>query len=404
MQQLGGMLGLFCGPQQTTQLDTVHKVSVDAPSVDSTDATVDRAAEKEALPEARVVVPLTASVLREGMDASAAGILPWDGRRFRRVKQLQEAKRNHGCVELMREGGTFVAVKKMPTRWIRGSPDEFDSRYPDASERPWMDVGLVRRLNELRFPYSVKLLGVFADHESTYVVSSLASEGDLFAWCDCDPKPGLKREAAMYPLVNQIFVGVRWLHDLGIAHRDLSLENLLLHNENGDLRIKIIDFGMSTLDAKATAEIRGKQSYQAPEIHLPQPFDTIMTDPFSLGVVLFAMGAQDYPWSSTKRKTCELFEYVCMFGFTKFLSKRRLRKGGGESLAEVFSPNFTALLVGLLAKDAGKRLTLGEKCFETPEHSSDRRTSVWDCRWMQQPLVATTEGSMAAAPCGAVCT
>jgi len=319
------------------------------------------------------------------------------------VKQLQEAKRNHGCVELMREGGTFVAVKKMPTRWIRSSPDEFDSRYPDASERPWLDIGLVRRLNELRFPYAVKLLGVFTDHESTYVVSSLASEGDLFAWCDCDPKPGLKREAAMHPLVKQIFTGVRFLHDLGVAHRDLSLENLLLHNENGDMRVKIIDFGMATLDKSVSAEIRGKQSYQAPEMHLPQPFDTQMTDPFALGVVLFAMAAQDYPWSATKRKTCELFEYVCMFGFTKFLGKRRLRKGGGESLAEVFSPNFTALLVGLLAKDAGKRTTLGENVFETPENGSDRRASVWECKWMQQPLVTTTEGG-STTPCGAVCT
>jgi serine/threonine protein kinase len=389
MQQLGGVLGLFCRPQQTAPLDSVHKVFGSPPRspkthevpVDNTDDAVDQMADKEA----HVVVPLTPSSLREGMDASAAGILPWDGRRFRKVKQLQEAKRNHGCVELMREGGTFVAVKKMPTRWVRGSPDEFDARYPVSSERPWFDVGLVRRLNEIRYPYCVKLVGIFADDESTYVVSSLASEGDLFAWCDLDPKPGPRREAAMYPLVSQIFTGVRWLHDLGIAHRDLSLENLLLHNDNGDLRIKIIDFGMSTLERWASAEVRGKQSYQAPEMHLPQPFDTFMTDPFSLGVVLFAMGAQDYPWSATTRKTCELFEYVCMFGLPKFLCKRQLRKGGGESIAEVFSPSFTALLTGLLANDAGKRFTLGEKCFETAENGNGaRRNSVWDCEWMQR--------------------
>jgi serine/threonine protein kinase len=279
----------------------------------------------------------------------------------------------------------------MPTRWIRGSPDEFDARYPGSSERPWVDVGLVRRLNKIGYPYAVKLLGVFVDSDSTYVVSSLASEGDLFAWCDGDPKPGPEREATMYPLVSQIFTGVRWLHDLGIAHRDLSLENLLLHNDKGDLRIKIIDFGMSTMSRSVSEEVRGKQSYQAPEIHLTHPVDTFMTDPFSLGVVLFAMGAQDYPWSSTKRKTCELFEYVCMFGFSKFLSKRRLRKGGGESLAEVFSPSFTALLVGLLARDPGKRLTLGETCFETTDNSDNAgRTSVWDCEWIQH-FLATTE-------------
>jgi len=380
-------LGLFCGPQPTAQLDTPQKDR--QVLADSTDSPVDRAAEREAPLEAHVVVPMTPEFLREGMNAAAAGIQPWDDRRFRRVKQLQEAKRNHGCVELMREGGTFVAVKKMPTRWMRGSPDEFDARYPGTSEKPWQDVGLVRLLNEIRYPYCVKLVGIFRDEESTYVVSSLASEGDLFGWCENEPKPGPKREAAMYPLVNQILTGVRWLHDLGVAHRDLSLENLLLHNDNGNLRINIIDFGMATLEQSATAEIMGKQSYQAPEIHLPQPFDTFMTDAFSLGVVLFAMAAQDYPWSSTKRKTCELFEYVCMFGLTKFLSKRRLRKGSGECLADVFSPSFTAMLAGLLDKDVGKRFTLGDRYSGTTAGSgSALRRSVFDSEWIRHHVAA----------------
>jgi len=358
--------------------DRTAETSPDDVAAESTDDADDQTVEKEA----HVVVPLTPSLLRDRMDACAAGILSWDGQRFRRVRKLQEAKRNHGCVDLMRDGGVFVAVKKMPTRWTGTSPSEFDARHPQASERPWADAGLVSFLSDNRFPYCVKLLGVFVDSDSIYVVSSWASEGDLFGWCECDPKPGLKREAVMYPLVEQIFAGVRWLHDLGVAHRDLSLENLLLHTEDGEQRIKIIDFGMSTLDRSVSDEVRGKLSYQAPEIHLPQPFDTFMTDSFSLGVVLFAMGAQDYPWSSTKPKACALFEYVSTFGLTRFLSKRRLRKGGGETLAEVFSPSFTALLVGLLAKDAGKRLTLGEKCFETSEIGNDaRRASVWDSGW-----------------------
>ncbi|CAK0844077.1 unnamed protein product [Prorocentrum cordatum] len=188
-----------------------------SPSHDASSESTDEAAEQEA----HVVASLTPSLLRERMDASAADVLPWDSHRFRRVKQLQDAKRNHGCVELMRQGSTFVAVKKMPTRWIRRSPSEFDAVNPHSSERPWVDVGLVRILNEIQFPYCVKLLGVFVDRDNTYVASSLASEGDLFAWCDRDPKPGPKREAAMYPLVEQIFAGVRRLHDLGVAHRDL---------------------------------------------------------------------------------------------------------------------------------------------------------------------------------------
>jgi serine/threonine protein kinase len=428
MQHLGGMLGLFCGTPAVTVSDT-QKVSPSAPVIETVsprepkgsfdDGACDVPEEwevkvgppaarqimegnagqshglepsQEEQEEAPEIVPLTDEKLIEGMEAAASAVEPWDEQRFQRVKQLQEAKRNHGCVELMNEGGTFVAVKKMPRRWIRDTPRQFDERNLDAAERPWADIALVRHLNDIRFPYVVKLIGIFFDDESAYIVSGLASEGDLFGWCDGDPKPGPRREAVMQPLVTQIFKGVQWLHDLGIAHRDLSLENILLHNESGDLKIKIIDFGMATLEQSVTAEIRGKQSYQAPEMHLVAPFDTFMTDPFALGVVLFAMGAQDYPWSSTKRKSCELFEYVCMFGFQKFLSKRRLRKGGGETLAEVFSRPFTELMVGLLAKDPQKRLTLGERRFANAD-GVPTRSSVWDCKWMHTPLVGASESS-----------
>ena len=31
---------------------------------------------------------------------------------------------------------------------------------------------------------------------------------------------------------------------------------------------------------------------------------------FALGVSVFAMAVQDYPWTSTKKSSCQLFEYI----------------------------------------------------------------------------------------------
>ena len=49
-----------------------------------------------------------------------------------------------------------------------------------------------------------------------------------------------EREIKFYSL--QLILGLRYLHDSDIMHRDLKLENLLL-DENGYL--KIVDFGVA---------------------------------------------------------------------------------------------------------------------------------------------------------------
>lgn len=325
---------------------------------------------------------ITQSVLQEAMDRAAASMDKWDEDEMILDSLIQEAVRNHGRVDLMhrKKDRQKFAVKRMPNRWVREGPADFNEQYPTASERPWVDIGLVRQLNSIKYPYACELHGVFRDSENTYVCSSLATKGDLFAWCDKDPKPGSAREEVMIPLAVQIFSAVRLLHELGIAHRDLSLENILLTEVEGDTRVQVIDFGMSTTNRFCRKEVRGKQSYQAPEMHTAPQYDAFLADAFSLGVVLFAMAVQDYPWTSTKKNTCQLFEYITTFGFQKFLKKRKLRKGKGEHLSEVFSAELADLLQGIFQVEATQRLCLGESCYGS---GSEAMESVWDRSWIK---------------------
>lgn len=317
----------------------------------------------------------------------ALGATVWNPTVFSMVKNLQDAVRNHGRVDLMRRkdrfGGTMVAVKRMPTGWVMTSQKEFDTKYPTSSEKPWLDMALVRHLKTLEFPFLCEFIGLYRDYEATFVVSSLATEGDLFTWCDCDPLPGNAREATMLPLIRQIFDAVRLLHDLGVAHRDLSLENILLSDEGGgNLRIRLIDFGMATLKRICPAQLVGKASYQAPEMHSSSGYDAFAADDFSIGVVVFAMASQDYPWASTEQGSCQLFEYVRLFGIRKFLEKRRLRKGVAAGtpnarLIEVFSPALVDLVEGLLQFQVTDRWTLGEECFATVKGRKSALQSPW---------------------------
>ena len=82
---------------------------------------------------------------------------------------------------------------------------------------------------------------------------------------------------------------IKELHDYGIIHRDLKLENILIDDSNeNDFKIKIIDFGLSVvLTSKAkTNENYGTFIYSSPEVLLSIPYNNKI-DCWSLGVIFF---------------------------------------------------------------------------------------------------------------------
>lgn len=304
----------------------------------------------------------------------ASAMQAWDPADFHLVKILQEAPRNQGVVKLMRSlasGGDFVAVKQMPNSWVRSSDAEFSEHYSGSLERPWFDIGLTSYLRTQQFPYICEPRGIFRDTKSTYVVSSFATEGDLFGWLDRDPTPGPEREAMVRPIMHQVFSAVKWLHDLGIAHGDISLENILVTNENDKLQVKLIDFGMAKL-SQTSSVAGGKRSYMAPEMHTGEEYDTFLADAFSLGVVLFSLVAGLYPWLSTIRGKDKHFDFVAVHGFCKYVRLRKVFKGT-KTLKDIFSPYLVVLLEGLLTVQPSMRVTLGEECW-----ANEGRNSVLD--------------------------
>jgi len=316
--------------------------------------------------------------LHQGYDPSE--VQPWEPVRFEVIRKLQDATRNRGQVILMRDTTEkrLVAVKQMPTRWVGCSHAEFVIEHPSETELPWQDVGCLSFLNSVSYAYACQLLGVYRDDAYTYVVTSFATEGDLFSWCEGGVAPGRDRETVVQPIARQIMEGIQQLHDFGIAHRDLSLENILMSKADDDsLHIRIIDFSMASTMRTFRNCIRGKASYQAPELHADKQYDAYLSDAFSLGVTLYAVLLKDYPWLSTRPGGCKCFEYVRKHGFRAYLAKRKLRNST-QKVVEFMSEPLMELLEGLLAFDPASRLTLGERCW------ASQRRSVWDLKWMHE--------------------
>ena len=76
---------------------------------------------------------------------------------------------------------------------------------------------------------------------------------------------------------------------LGIVHRDISPQNILVSFEGG---VKVVDFGIAKAADQATVTrsgvLKGKYSYMSPEQASGQPIDH-RTDIFALGVVMYEL-------------------------------------------------------------------------------------------------------------------
>ena len=110
---------------------------------------------------------------------------------------------------------------------------------------------------------------------------------------------------------SQIARGLAAAHEQGLIHRDVKPANVLL--ENGVERVKLTDFGLARAADDAaitrTGEIAGTPQYMSPEQAEGKPVD-FRSDLFSLGCVLYAMGAGRPPFRGNSavavlRKVCD---------------------------------------------------------------------------------------------------
>lgn len=312
-----------------------------------------------------------------------SAVLPWVPGQYQMVGTLQQpSQQGSARVDLMRnmmEGG-FVVVKSMPISFSKTGAMEYQRAHPGAREQPWADLAIVRHLNRLGFPHVCEAIGAYQDSQHSYFVTSCATGGDLCSWRLDAPRPGPQREAEMRPIARQVIRAVRWLHDLDICHRDICMENLVLHeNPDGSMQVKLTGFGAATLSRRCSQEVRGKPAYQAPELHLAKGYDAFLSDAFAVGVALFTLAANEHPWRSTRPGECSTFGFCSTFGLRKMMQERKLRQCGGSCVAEVLSPQLVELLQGLLALQPRRRLTLGELAWGT----SCIRQSVRSMGWMR---------------------
>ncbi|CAD7973097.1 unnamed protein product [Amoebophrya sp. A120] len=101
----------------------------------------------------------------------------------------------------------------------------------------------------------------------------------------------------------QICDGIEYLHHNLVVHRDIKLENLLLHHNSHGVTIKIVDFGFAVKLQTPTQKLKvfcGTPSYMSPEIVAGKEYSGFQSDVWALGVVLYVLLCGRFPFKANQ--------------------------------------------------------------------------------------------------------
>ncbi|KAH9813754.1 kinase-like domain-containing protein [Melampsora americana] len=187
----------------------------------------------------------------------------------------------------------------------------------DQNERMKSSVGReIGVLQHIRHPLLVGMSAAFetVDTLHTVLVLEHVGGGELFDLVGrahaCFTNEFVRRT------MGELIAAIGWMHQLGLVHRDIKLENILLTrplfvNGSSELplrsepMIKLTDFGLSRfidLEGSLLSTRCGSEEYAAPELILGKAYDGRKTDVWALGVVGYGIIVGRLPFGGSSRR------------------------------------------------------------------------------------------------------
>ncbi|KAJ6596805.1 other/HAL protein kinase [Mycena vulgaris] len=205
-----------------------------------------------------------------------------------------------GTVRLIKgstkSGGSIFAVKQFRPKRAGESEKEYQKKVTAE-----FCVG-----STLKHPNIIATVDIVSDHGHYYEVMEYAPF-DLFSVV----MSGKMCRPEIYCVFRQVCEGVEYLHEMGLAHRDLKLDNCVMTTDNV---VKLIDFGTATVfhyPGKALTPatgIVGSDPYLAPEVLSGEPYDPRKTDVWSVAIMFMCMVLRRFPWKIPNPKTDPSFK------------------------------------------------------------------------------------------------
>ncbi|MDP1793084.1 MAG: serine/threonine-protein kinase, partial [Acidimicrobiales bacterium] len=117
------------------------------------------------------------------------------------------------------------------------------------------------------------------------LVMDLAAEGDLRTALRGGDEP---TPSEMLQIADDVLAGLEALHAVGVLHRDVKPENVMLERVDGQLRARLGDLGIARQAdrTRSTGSVLGTDLYIAPEVH-DGAAPSVSADLWAVGYVLY---------------------------------------------------------------------------------------------------------------------
>ena len=199
-----------------------------------------------------------------------------------------------------------VAIKRIPIHF-------------QDNEVHW--TNLQREIENLRLldsPYVTKLLDEpFEDDDYYYLVLEYCNGGTLLDFVINNPPFSME---AIRDISSQLVTGIGKMHASNMAHRDLKLDNILLHTDPGSLPIiKLADLGLSKAFTGTAGTAVGSKGYCSPQILKSLTF-THKCDVWSFGVMLYQLAFKTFPFGTYNAYDINVDAGICYIPQTRDFS------------------------------------------------------------------------------------
>jgi len=137
-------------------------------------------------------------------------------------------------------------------------------------------------------PHIVKFVDWFESKDKYYIITQLATGGELFDRI-CDKGRFTEKDASQ--TIRQVLEAVNYLHSKDVVHRDLKPENLLYLTRDDHSDLVLADFGIAKhLDSPdgVLKTMAGSFGYAAPEVMMKRGHSKPV-DMWSLGVITYTL-------------------------------------------------------------------------------------------------------------------
>jgi len=217
-----------------------------------------------------------------------------------------------------------------------------DTRRMTTKERAEA-VNEIRVLASVAGDHVITFYEAFVENEVLYIVTELASNGDLLGFLKNKRRAGHLPEATVWSFFIQMCLGVKTMHANNILHRDLKAANVFLCSNTF---VKLGDLGVAKVlkhdQALASTQV-GTPYYVAPEVWRNKAYNS-KCDMWSLGCLLYELCTFRPP-----------FEAESMEGLA-----RKVMKGRYEQIPSFYSQALRTTLAKLLVVEPNYRSSVQE--------------------------------------------